>query len=79
MAPLVINAGYNLARIGTHSLRSGGAISLAINGVDHAIIMKMGRWSSNSYVKYIKSRIGELTHGLSSAMARPLHFHRVGS
>ena len=75
----LINAGYSLARIGTHSLRSGGAISLAINGVDHALIMKMGRWSSNTYLKYIQSQIGELTHGLSSAMARPMRFHRVGS
>jgi hypothetical protein len=73
------NAGYDLARIGTHSLRSGGAISLALNGVDSTIIMKMGRWSSNTYLKYIQSQIGELTHGLSSAMARPMRFHRVGT
>jgi hypothetical protein len=32
------NAGYDLTRIGTHSLRSGGAINMAINGVEHAVI-----------------------------------------
>jgi hypothetical protein len=74
----LINAGYDLTRIGTHSLRSGGAINLAINGVDHAMIMKMGRWSSNTYLRCIQTQIGELSAGLSAAMARPMRFHRVG-
>ena len=74
----LVRAGYDIARIGTHSLRSGGAINLAINGIDHAIIMKIGRWSSNTYLRYIQSQIGELSHGLSAAMARPMRFHRVG-
>jgi hypothetical protein len=71
-------AGYDLTRIGTHSLRSGGAINMAINGVEHAVIMKMGRWSSNTYLKYIQTQIGELSAGLSAVMARPMRFHRVG-
>jgi hypothetical protein len=75
----LIQAGYDLTRIGTHSLRSGGAINLAIRGYSHAIIMKLGRWSSNTYLKYIQSQIGELSQGIASAMARPMRFHRVGT
>jgi hypothetical protein len=38
------DAGYSLDRIGSHSLRSGGAINLAMNGYDQVVIMKMGCW-----------------------------------
>ena len=71
------NAGYDLARLG--SLRIGGAINLAsMASTDHAIIMKMGRWLSNTYESYLQTQIGELFYGLSAAMARPMRFHRAG-
>lgn len=73
------DAGYSLDRIGSHSLRSGGAINLALNGYDQVVIMKMGRWSSNTFLTYIQSQIGELTQGISTSMARPMRFHRVGT
>ena len=47
-------------------------------GYDDAMIKKLGRWSSNTYLLYIQSMIGELTAGVSSArMARPLRFFNV--
>jgi hypothetical protein len=73
------DAGYSLDRIGSHSLRSGGAINLAMNGYDQVVIMKMGRWSSNTFLTYIQSQIGELTQGIATNMARPMRFHRVGN
>ena len=47
------SAGFDLKRIGSHSLRSGGAVNLKLNGYDHDIIKKLGRWSSNTYLHYI--------------------------
>ena len=70
--------GYDLKRIGSHSLRSGGAMRLKLAGKDDDIIKKMGRWSSNTYLRYIQTQIGELTVGLASAMAQTLRFHHVG-
>jgi len=69
--------GYSLDRIGSHSLRSGGATHLKLCGCDELTIMKLGRWSSNTYLRYIQTQIGELTQGLATKMARILRFHNV--
>jgi hypothetical protein len=72
-------AGFDLKRIGSHSLRSGGAVNLKLNGYDHDIIQKLGRWSSKTYLHYIQNSIGELTAGVAASMATTLRFHRVGT
>lgn len=69
--------GYDLDRIGSHSLRSGGATHLKLCGCDELTIMKLGRWSSNTYLRYIQTQIGELNRGLATKMARILRFHNV--
>jgi hypothetical protein len=71
-------AGFSMSRIGSHSLRSGGAVNLRLNGYDKDMIKKLGRWSSDTYLKYIQSSIGEITQGVAAKMATTLRFHRVG-
>lgn len=71
-------AGFDLKRIGAHSLRSGGAMHLKLAGYDHDIIQKLGRWSSPTYLHYIQSQIGQLTAGVAERMASVnLRFHLV--
>jgi len=70
-------AGYDLARIGTHSLRAGGAVRLALAGYNEPTIMKIGRWSSATYLRYIQPNISPLTRGCAQAMAEPLRFYNV--
>jgi hypothetical protein len=70
----LLSSGYTLDRIGTHSLRASGAMALKLNGHDKATIQKLGRWSSDTYLRYIHAQIGELSQGLASSMATPLHF-----
>ena len=70
--------GFSIDRIGTHSLRSGGAVNLKLCGYDHDIIKKFGRWISDTYLTYIQMQIGELTTGIAARMARLVHFHNVG-
>jgi hypothetical protein len=71
-------SGYSLSRIGSHSLRSGGAIHLKLAGYDNNIIQKLGRWSSNTYLLYIQTQIGQLTAGAAQRMASlSLRFHIV--
>jgi len=71
--------GYDLSRIGSHSLRSGGAMHLKLAGYDDGIIKKLGRWSSNTYLHYIQTQIGEFSAGIARNMARVLRFHNVGA
>jgi hypothetical protein len=71
--------GYSLSRIGSHSLRSGGAMHLKLAGYDNDIIQKLGRWSSNTYLTYIQTQIGQLTAGVAERMTNVnLQFHLVG-
>jgi integrase len=72
-------SGYDLRRIGSHSLRSGGAMRLKLAGYDDDIIKKLGRWTSNTYLRYIQTQIGNLTAGIATNMARLLRFHHVGA
>ena len=69
--------GYDLSRLGSHSLRSGGAMQLKLAGYDHDMIRKLGRWRSDTYLHYIQSQIGELTAGVARVMARLTWFHNV--
>jgi hypothetical protein len=70
--------GYTLSRIGSHSIRSGGAMHLKLAGYDNDIIQKLGRWSSNTYLHYIQTQIGQLTAGVAQRMASvALQFHIV--
>jgi hypothetical protein len=70
--------GYSLSRIGSHSIRSGGAMHLKLAGYDNDIIQKLGRWSSNTYLQYIQTQIGQLTAGVAQRMAAiSLQFHIV--
>jgi hypothetical protein len=70
--------GYPLSRIGSHSIRSGGAMHLKLAGYDNDIIQKLGHWSSNTYLHYIQTKIGQLTTGVAQCMASvSLQFHIV--
>jgi hypothetical protein len=70
--------GYTITRIGSHSIRSGGAMHLKLAGYDNDIIQKLGRWSSNTYLHYIQTQIGQLTAGVAQRMASVnLQFHIV--
>ena len=69
--------GYDLRRVGSHSLRSGGAVHLALAGYDSTTIKKLGRWSSDTYLTYIQSQVGNLFEGVTMRMAVSLRFHMV--
>jgi hypothetical protein len=70
--------GYSLSRIGSHSMRSGGAMHLKLVGYDNDIIQKLGHWSSNTYLQYIQTQIRQLTAGVAQHMAAiSLQFHIV--
>ena len=70
--------GFHPSRIGSHSLRAGGAVALKLAGYDDTTICKLGRWSSNTFLIYIRNQIGNLSTGVASAMSNALTYHNVG-
>jgi hypothetical protein len=42
---------------------------LKLAGYDNDIIQKLGQWSSNTYLHYIQTQIGQLTTGVAQRMA----------
>jgi hypothetical protein len=70
--------GFPLDRLGTHSIRASGATTLALRGYSSPLIMKLGRWHSDTFMIYIQSQIAELTFGIARMMAPSLSFHQVG-
>lgn len=69
--------GYDASRIGSHSLRSGGAVALFLSGYPSELIQKLGRWRSETYKRYIQAQIAQLTAGVSSQMALYRRFTNV--
>jgi hypothetical protein len=52
-------------------------MALKLNGVDGDLIMKLGRWSSTTWLTYIHSQIWSLTAGLSERMTVHHVFYNV--
>jgi hypothetical protein len=59
----------------THLIRSGGAMAMFLGGCPIFMIMLIGRWSSNAFMKYIRKQIEEFSHDLSQKMITNM-FHR---
>ena len=61
--------------IGTHSIRSGAAMSMYLGEVPVYTIMMLGRWSSDAFLRYIRKQVEQFSHNVSRKMI--LHqFHR---
>jgi hypothetical protein len=65
--------------IGAHSLRAGGAMALRLHGFDDTTIMKMGRWTSLTFMQYIHNQIAHLAEDMSRKMSIPLPFLNIAS
>ena len=65
--------------IGAHSLRSGGAMALKLHGFNDTTIMKMGRWSSLTFLQYIHTQIAHLSEDISRKMSIPLPFLNIAA
>jgi hypothetical protein len=75
----LVAQGYDIKRVGTHSLRASGAMALKLQGASDATIMMMGRWSGLTFLTYIHSQIGALYVGLAQRMAIHVQFVNVSA
>ena len=60
--------GFTYKEVGTHSIRSSTAMQLFLNKISTFQIMLLGRWSSDAFLRYIRSQVQEFSSGLSAAM-----------
>jgi hypothetical protein len=60
--------GYSHLDIGTHSIRSGGAMAMYLAGVPVFTIMFIGRWSSNAFLQYIHMQVLQFRVGVSKCI-----------
>ena len=72
-------AGINPDLVRVHSLRAGGAMALKIHGESNMTIMKMGRWSSLTFLMYIHNQIGHLSKDLLAKMNHPIPFLNIAT
>ena len=67
--------GIPIDRIDTHSLRSGGANALTLNGYSEWEIQKMGRW--RRVKEYIQNELHSYAIGMSSNMQCQFNFVHI--
>ena len=63
-----VRVGRDPGRIGTHSLRAGGATALLLGGVPMDRIQLFGRWQSPAFLQYLWPQ-AEQAAGYSQTMA----------
>jgi hypothetical protein len=65
--------------VGAHSLRAGGAMALKLSGKSDTTIMKVGRWTSLTFLEYIHNQIAHLSADLASDMSTNLEFTNIAA
>ena len=69
--------GFSPNKCGTHSIRSGAAMAMYLNEVPVYTIMLIGRWSSDSFLRYIRKQVKQFIHNVSRRMIQNEHFSHV--
>ena len=71
------NLGFEAKEIGTHSIRSGGAMSMRLSDISEPTIRLIGRWRSDSFLKYIRTQVREFASNISRRMNENEHFTHI--
>jgi hypothetical protein len=66
--------GFTADEVGTHSLRSGAAMSMYLAHVAVYTIMIIRRWSSDAFLRYIRKQVEMFSHNVSIRMLANEHF-----
>ena len=71
--------GFNKEDIGLHSIRSGGAMAMFLSGTSVIIIQRVGRWSSEAFLEYIREQVETFTLDVSKNMIRYEEFFNLNA
>jgi hypothetical protein len=69
--------GFPASRIGTHSLRSGAAMAMFLAGVPVETIQLIGRWRSQTFMRYIRIQVQQMTRGVADEMTTNPSFFTI--
>ena len=69
--------GFPTTRVGTHLLRAGGSVALALSGQLPKMVKNIRQWSSNTFLMYVHEQIAYLTVGVAEGMAQTFPFSNV--
>ena len=72
-------AGITPDLVGVHSFRAGGAMALKLNGASDTTIMKIGRWTSLTFLQYIHNQIAHLSKDISHQMSKNIEFQNIAA
>ena len=70
--------GFPVSKIGTHSLRAGAATAMFLAGVPAETIQLIGRWRSQTFLRYIRIQVQLLTRGVATEMTTNPEFLTIG-
>jgi hypothetical protein len=73
------NLGFKPEDTGLHGIRSGGAMAMFLANVSEVIIQRVGRWSSNAFLEYIREQVDSFTYGVSKKMLQNEHFQTINA
>ena len=71
--------GFHWSKLGTHSIRSAAAMAMFLDNTPIFLIMLIGRWRSDGFLKYIRKQVLESCKGTSSRMLKNDLFHTLPS
>ena len=60
--------GFTSDQVGTHSNRGGFAMMMYLSGIPIFTIMKLGRWLSDAFLRYIEQQVLTFSQGVSTKM-----------
>ena len=69
--------GFGSHEIGTHSIRSGGAMAMYLAKLNESQIQIIGRWKSNAFMRYIRKQVEQFTSGVTARMLSAENFTHI--
>jgi hypothetical protein len=68
---------FKASEMRTHSIRSGAAMAMYLANVPVFTIMLIGRWSSDTFLQYIRCQVHEFSSGVASRMITSSDFYMI--
>ena len=72
-----VKLGIKKEDVGTHLIRSGAAMAMYLGECPVFMIMLIGRWSSNAFLRYIRKQVMEFSQNVAKRMLSCQNFRHI--
>ena len=72
-----VRLGVKKEDVGTHSIRSGAAMAMYLEECPVFMIMLIGRWSSDAFLRYIRKQVMEFSQNVAKRMLSCQNFRHI--